>query len=117
MSDWLLFILIVLAIYRITRLIISDTFPPFGIPRLHLINYWYPDSEWLVKNPDAKPHWGSFGYSLRYLFTCPWCMSVWVGAVLIPVVDIWYDVPAPWLVWAAGSALTGLMSGIEEKLS
>lgn len=117
MSEWLLVILVMLTTYRITRLVIADTFPPIEKPRVWLINYWWPDEDWKTTHPNAVPNWGKLGWSFRYLFTCPWCMSVWVGGPLIIAVDQWYDVPVPWLVWAASSAVTGLLSGLEDKLS
>lgn len=117
-SDGLLLILLVLTIYRVTRLVIVDAFPLLAVPRTYVINWWEPDDEWLTTRPDARPHWGALGRSLRYLFGCPWCMSVWVGGGLIWALDHWWrDVPAPLLVLASASAVTGLMSVIEDKLS
>lgn len=118
MADWLFLVLLILTIYRVTRLIIVDAFPLFAVPRDYLINWWEPDDEWLTRHPDARPHWGALGRSLRYLFGCPWCMSVWVGGAMILGIDYWWrPVEAPLLVWAAASALTGLMSVLEDKLS
>lgn len=113
----LLVVLIFLVIFRVTRLVIEDTFPPIGVPRKWLLNYWDPDVDWWETHPDAKPHWDALGRSLRYLFSCPWCMSIWLGPVIIWVTMQWYDVPAPVLVWLGGSAVTGLLAGLEEKLS
>jgi hypothetical protein len=115
---WLLVVLIVLTVYRVTRLIIADTFPPIGVPRTHLLNWWVPDDDWIATHKDARPHWGALGRSLKYLFTCPWCMSVWAGGILIWAVDAWWvAVPVPFFVWAAASAVTGLLSNLEDKLS
>ncbi len=117
-SDWLFLILLVLTIYRVTRLVTVDAFPPIAAPRTWMINWWEPDEEWLSTHPDARPHWGALGRSLRYLFACPWCMSVWVGAAMIFSMNEWYrTVPEPWLVLATASAVTGLMSTLEDKLS
>jgi hypothetical protein len=122
----LLVILLCVAVYRVTRLVVEDAFPPIAVPREWLLNWWQPDDDWIVakkrdgswKHPDAKPHWGSFGGSLRYLFSCPWCMSVWVGAAMVWGTDqLILSVPYPWLTWAASSAVTGLLFGLEEKLS
>lgn len=110
-------LLIFLAIYRVTRFVIEDTWPPLGVPRRWMLNFWAPDDEWVIKRPWSVPHWGALGRALHYLFTCPWCMSVWLGPVVIAVTMRWYDVPAPVLVWIAGSAVTGLLSNLEEKLS
>lgn len=117
MTPGLLVVLLCLVIFRVTRLVIEDTFPPLGVPRKWLINYWDPDLDWLGEHLDARPHGGRLGATLRYLFSCPWCMSVWVGAVVIWLTTRWYEVPAPILVWLAASAVTGLLAGIEDKLS
>jgi hypothetical protein len=113
----LLILLIFLTIYRSTRFVIEDTWPPIGVPRKWLINYWDPDLDWLDEHPTARPHWGKIGPVLRYLFSCPWCMSVWIGPIVIIVTMQWYEVPAPFLVWIAGSAITGLLASLEDKLS
>lgn len=118
MTPGLLILLLVLTIYRTTRLVITDTFPPIGVPRTRLLNWWAPDLDWLRDHPDCRPHWGALGRSLRYLFSCPWCMSVWVGVPVIWATDRWfYLVPAPVLVWAAASAVTGLLAAVEDRLS
>jgi hypothetical protein len=113
----LLIPLIFLVIFRVTRFVIEDTWPPIGVPRKWLLNYWDPDLDWIAEREGARPHWGRLGPVLRYLFSCPWCMSVWLGPIVIYVTMQWYEVPAPVLVWIAGSAVTGLLAGLEEKLS
>lgn len=115
MPVWLLDLLIVLATFRITRLIIEDTFPPIGVPRDHLLNWWDPDSDWRATHPGAPPHWGALGRSLRYLFTCPWCMGMWTGAGVVYVATLFYSVPAPVLVWLAASAVTGILAKLDEE--
>lgn len=103
-AGWMTLLLIFLVTFRVTRLIIEDTFPPVGVPREAIMKYW--DS-----------HWGSLGQTLRYLFSCPWCMSVWVGGGVVYVFTLFVSVPLPYAVWVASSAVTGLLAGIEEKLS
>ena len=76
-----------------------------------------PDGEWVLDHSDARPHWGALGRSLRYLFTCQWCMSMWVGAAVVWAVTAFVSVPLPVLVGAAGSAVTGLLANLEDKLS
>jgi hypothetical protein len=114
----LLILLLVLTIYRVTRFVIADTWPPIDVPRTWLVNQWVPDEDWITSHPEAVPHWGALGRSLHYLFACPWCMSVWVGGGLIWSLDEWWQpIPAPLLVWATASAVTGLLAGLEDKLS
>jgi hypothetical protein len=114
---WLTVIIIFLVTFRVTRFIIKDSFPPFAVPRDYILNWWEPDDDWLVdknplgeyKHPDARPHWGRFGRTLRYLFTCPWCMSIWIGAGTVASFDYYVSVPLPWAIWLAASAVTGLI--------
>ena len=117
MSTWAVIALIFLATHRVTRLVIEDTFPPLGVPRAHVINWWDPDFEWLDTHPHARPHWGALGRSLRYLFSCPWCMSMWVGAGLIYGVTWFTSVPLPVLVWLGASSVTGLLATYEDSAS
>lgn len=128
MPAWLLIVLLILTVYRATRFVIADTFPPIGVPRTHFLQWLQPDDDWVAARSrratsvdlayTPRPHLGAFGRSLHYLFTCPWCMSMWLGAGIIWAVDAWFvGVPMPVLVWASASAITGLLSGLEEKLS
>jgi hypothetical protein len=92
------------------------------VPRDALTDWLDPDDdwkiEWLAKRnlagkhhldpPDG--HLGALGRSLAYLFRCPWCMSVWVGAGLTYATTFFTSVPLPWLVWAGACAVTGLLS-------
>lgn len=110
MPLWLTYTLIMLTIFRVTRFIVQDTFPPLGVPRDHLINWWSPDEDWIADHPKATAHWGPLGRSLRYLFTCPWCMSVWVGPPVIWAFTLYVSVPLPVAVWIVGSAATGLIA-------
>jgi len=50
MPLWLLIILLVLAVYRLTRLIVKDTFPPVLWLRDHLVGGWRPltEAEWRI---------------------------------------------------------------------
>lgn len=110
MPLWLLYVTITLVAYRITRLIVQDAFPPVGVPRDYLINWWSPDDEWIADHPKAEPHWGALGRSLRYLFTCPWCMSVWVAAPVVYVFTLFTSVPMPYAAWIVAAAGTGLIA-------
>jgi len=120
---WLLYLLIWLVIYRVTRLVLLDTVPPIGWARERVLNWLEPSPQWMFhrdgspRRPDARSHLGGLGRSLHYLMTCPWCMSVWVGAATVYIFTLYVDVPLPWAVWIAGSAVTGLSFGLEERLS
>jgi hypothetical protein len=113
---WFVYLLISLTTFSVTRLVIKDTFPPLGVPRNHLINWWDPDEDWIVERASdpAKPipvaHWGAVGRSLRYLFTCPWCMSVWVGAIVTWIFTLYVSVPLPVVAVIVARAVTGLIA-------
>lgn len=87
---WLLCVLAVLTVARIVRLIADDTITePF---REAVVRRFGPDSK------------------ITTLVTCPWCLSVYVGAVVAPVTVWWGDnraVISGWLL-AAASHLTGI---------
>lgn len=91
-----LVILVCLATYRITRLIVRDLFPPVEKFR-----------EWVIRKFGAS-HW------LSYLVTCYWCVSMYVGIVIVALTWWFYDLPYPLLVWPVASAVTGLISQREK---
>jgi hypothetical protein len=53
-----------LAIYRLTRLAITDTFPPVRRARFAILQR-FPEGSWQVE-----------------LGTCAWCLSVWIAAAV-----------------------------------
>lgn len=95
----LLVVLLALATYRVTRLIVADAWPP--TERLR---------DWVEDRTGPESGWS-------YLVHCPWCMSPYVAAlcVLLTAVSVDGGVPAPALVIAACSALTGLIASIEPE--
>lgn len=80
-------------VYRVTRLITTDEFPPVKIPRDAVVGYLFPS---FLEDEDARvtrrPHLGRLGESIAYLILCEWCMSVWVSAGI--TLAIWY-----WTTW------------------
>jgi hypothetical protein len=114
----LLFVGLVVAIWRVSRLLVKDEFPPALAVRV-----------WVFRNlgqVDPGGHliagrkWGpvpaDLSYGIAYVFTCMWCMSFWVGLVIWALADWRLSVPYPWLVIAAGSGLSGIMTQIESRL-
>jgi hypothetical protein len=113
-STWLLYLVISLVTFRVTRLVVKDTFPPIAVPRMWIINWWDPDEVWIIEHPKAHgltvPHWGALGRSLRYLLTCPWCMSFWLGAAVVYVFTLYVSVPLPVVAWIVAMTVTGLIA-------
>jgi hypothetical protein len=110
---------LIVAIWRVTRLLIIDEFPPVKATREWFVSTFGVGDEQGNLVGGIGPRWIRWlTYSLAYLWTCPWCMSVWVGAVLVVLAEgkgLRLDVPFPWLVVAAGSLVTGLGSQVESE--
>lgn len=93
MKDLIKFLVFLLAIYRITRLILQDEI--LDGPR-----------EWAFSKVKR-------GGKLEYLLTCPWCVSFWVA---IPLAILYLVSPTGMMVVGlpfAGSAVTGI---IDQKV-
>jgi len=100
------------ATWRTTRLLIRDEFPPVRALREWMI------ATWGVVDKDghivAGRRLGGLGYAFAYLWTCPWCMSIYVAAGLVALADWRASVPLPWLVGALGAGFTGVMAWAED---
>jgi hypothetical protein len=136
----LLVILLVLATYRGTRLITRDKLPVIDLPREAFVLRWgtYQDAvrvlpeghqernillrSWLYvwgrqwPSVDGRHRTNLVMKSLAYLWECDWCMSVWVGGLIVYTSTQFVNVPYPVLLWLATSAMTGLLTTVEEKL-
>lgn len=110
MPTWLLDVLIILTVYRITRVVTRDRFPLVHYPRTYAVAYFDPDPEHRQHYPWARKRGGWVGESIAYLVTCDWCVSTYVGAGVVWLTTLWWSVPVPYLVWAASSAITGLIA-------
>lgn len=95
--NWLIVVLICVGTYRITRLLAVDALPLIAKPR-----------EWIV-NKLGEEH------AISYLVTCMWCVSMYVGAGVTAVADLFTAVPYPWLTWIVASAATGLIAQREPE--
>lgn len=103
----------VVAVWRGTRLLVADSFPP-----VRAVREWFIATFGVV-NADGElvggKRLGGLGFALAYVWTCSWCMSVWVGGAVWAAADWRLSVPFPWLILAAGSALAGVMNMIEGE--
>jgi hypothetical protein len=143
MDLWLLLIVMSLATYRVTRLVVADTFPPVLWLRDRLVGGWRPltekerekyvtDVAGVVEGPVALPHpqLGALlrtdGEVSRYarrvewspfwlseLLSCPWCASGWVALGVTGGVWAVAGLAMPVLVWFAVWALGALLAGQE----
>jgi hypothetical protein len=98
---WLVLVLMILAAYRLTRLVAVDEFPPIARPR----------DAYVDRHPDG---W------FAYLITCPFCWSVWAAAVVTFAVWLTLAVagpgmPLPVLVWAGVAGAVSLLYEVIER--
>lgn len=89
-------ILSIVAIYRITALIIDDRV--FDRPR-----------DWIHRNLTGK--W----IDVPYLITCYWCLSFWVGLVCLPLMLFlpWLWFPLSFVLTA--SAVSGILGSVVQR--
>lgn len=112
-DDWLLVVLTILAVTRLTRLVTVDVvFQPF---RSFVIRHRpappsEPASDLPAQDKPPKEDW------LVYLIHCRWCASMWIT---FPVVAVVYNWPRSWavqivLVGLAASLVAALAAGLER---
>ena len=133
METWLLLLVMSLATYRLTRLVVADTFPPVLWLRDRLVGGWRPltEKEWAqlrsagsaympwktqtidevenrwVERKTWSPHW------LAELLSCPWCASGWVALAVTAGVWATVGLAVPLLVWPAVWAVGALIAAQE----
>lgn len=133
MDLWLLLLVMSLATYRLTRLVVEDDFPPMLWVRYRFVGGWKPLTEaerglllegklpttyGRLEMIDEEPHryvrrasWSPTW--LADLLSCPFCASGWVAVGV--TVGVWASVglPVPLLVWVSVWALGGLLAAQE----
>lgn len=142
MDMWLLLIVMALATYRLTRLVVADTFPPVLWLRDRLVGGWreptmkeqhhelFPQGEVEEGCLQSVPGLGMFSlvdgelqiYARRWkrspfwlaeLLSCPWCASGWVALAVTGGVWATAGLAMPVLVWLATWAVGALIAGQE----
>lgn len=128
MDTWLLLVLMSLAVYRLTRLVVEDVFPPVLWVRDRLAGGWRPltsgekyrDDDLTYHVLDEVPHryvkrWQWSPQWLADLLSCPFCASGWIAAGVTGGVWAWlgFSVPLVLLLWLAAWALGGLLAAQE----
>jgi len=141
MPLWLLLLLMALATYRLTRLVVADTFPPVLRLRDRLAGGWRPPTlkeqhhelfphglgegqqttvpglgtiQVIDGDPQVyarKARWSPWW--LAELVSCPWCASAWIAAAITAAVAFTVGVPAPLLAWLAVWAVGALIAAQE----
>lgn len=95
---WLVLLVVnVFAVHRLTHLVIDDK----------------------ITEPLRDKIFDRFGQPMdtwTYLFTCPWCVSIWVAAIAVAGLLL---IPLVWIPVAlllALSSLTGLIYKVEDRI-
>lgn len=104
LPPWLVVVLLFLSVHRVSRFIGQDTFPPVAWVRTRLVRNKAPE-HWLIYLIGDNTNTG-----------CPWCISIYVGAVgaaLTTWAAHWHWWVAV-LLWLAASTVTGLISQLED---
>ncbi len=139
MTDLFLFALMGLAAYRLTRLLVKDTFPPVLWVRDRLAGGWrsmtlkeletynlatVPERTLLREQWSYDPHdedqeryvmrasWSPLW--LAELITCPWCASAYVSGAVVALTWWAAGVPVPFLQWLAVWAVAAVLASREE---
>jgi hypothetical protein len=117
----LLAVLTWLTVFRATRLLVTDRVTER--PRLALYRWacLRGERDWVKTAEDRTLVLSNIASGLTktpllaYYLTCPWCVSVWVGAAVIGLeLLLLPSVPLPLLLWASSSAVTGLLANLED---
>ena len=136
MSVWLLLLVMSLAVYRGTRLVVEDTFPPVLWLRDKLAGGWRPltlaeleryiaasvsaravlQDAWSYDPDDElkqryvrRAKWSP--HWLADLISCPFCASGWVALAVTAGTWAVVGLPVPVLVWLTVWAAGGLLAG------
>lgn len=114
---WLLVLLYVVAVYRLTRVVTRDKLPIIDVPREAFIKRWgvYDDADdQRVSMNDKQTN--VLMSSLAYLWGCDWCTSIWLAAGLGYLTWRWQETMIWILLPLAGSAVTGWLANLETYL-
>ena len=103
-----LVVLMSLAAWRATRFIVKDGLidaqRDWFLKRLLGEGNWQEDFDGdIVPDPlsVANEHVAKWRLKLHELFTCPYCMSVWVSSAVVGLTWIFTPIALPVLVWGA----------------
>lgn len=112
---WLVVVLLVLGVHRVTRLITYDQFPFIAIPRAWVTNWFDPSPTWKETHLGARAHGGFIGRTLAYLWECDWCVSIWVAGGLTWLTYEYTSVMQWILAGLTASTVTGLIAMKEDR--
>lgn len=110
MDDLVLFMLLALASYRVTRLVTTDkiTEPIFDRLRFGLERRWYAKH-----GPEGSDT--HFNSKLAFLLSCPWCLGFWVSGAATLLVSLVYGLDYPIVTWFALSTVVGFLGRFDTE--
>lgn len=118
MHDLVLFILLALASYRVTRLVTTDKITEhlFEPIRQRLEDRWIAkhagDDENLAYLFGQSQTWNS---KLAFMLSCPWCLGFWVSGAGTLLVSLAYGLDYPILTWFALSTVVGFLGRFDSE--
>lgn len=108
--SWIDLIILVLASFRLTHLIVFDEITSFLRNPFYLVTYLTDESGQIVR--DYQFRGGPVRQWFGKLLSCHWCVGIWVGAF---VVGVYMYVPAAYPLLLL-LAIAGAAAVIETKL-
>lgn len=112
MSLALLVLLLGLATYRATVLIVADK---IAQPIVEPIQEFF-EKRWEAKHPDTEPG-EQYQSWVGYLLGCPHCVSVWISGIFTVITDLWFEpLPLPVLVFGAAAAIASFLATARDAL-
>lgn len=110
MHDFMLFILLALASYRVTHLVTTDkiTEPIFDRIRFGLERRWYEKHGPV----GSDTHFNS---KLAFMLACPWCLGFWVSGAGTLLVSLAYGLDYPIITWFAMSTIVGFLGRFDSE--
>ena len=102
MLDWLPIVLIALATWRVTSMLVQEDGPFTIFRRVRRL--------WGIQHDDTGCIFNVPDNNMAKLFSCQWCMSVWIGPALY---GLWFIAPVAILLLAisAGAILIQCATG------
>lgn len=91
--DWLTLVVLALATYRLSRLLVEDE-----------VLAWLRERVWRRFPPST---------ALGYWFTCYWCTSIWTGSLLVAAFMM---IPVPTTVVALALALSAVAGIVAARV-
>lgn len=114
-------LIVALAIFSITRLITTDSFPPVEKARLWLFQRFPPEGYTTLIRPNDKRcrfqlqgryYVVTEGHWLGELLSCPWCSGMWVSLGVSLAFWAWPIVTTAVLVPIALRVVPGIVNGM-----